>query len=398
MKHLRPKLRSTRGTIGLLLAGALSFGAFTATTGTAQAADQVCTGTTSIYGVLDDGRLTYSAVNPVNGNRLRTLIGPDLGFTPKAMATLNFNTVLVTSTTGALYRVDIQTNENALAVSAIDKIVDSGWTHDKLTYDGYGHLYGTTTDGTLLQYLVSQAKPKGVQHIGQRTEIGTGFVLKTLTSTAQNRLLATTTAGALYSYKISGSTWKREVLKESGWSGFDQVVSSGSGFYYGRMAATGAMYWYKDANISDGNGSDIAYHNDDPVDASGWTQNLLSAAPGQVTCSTPVDSVDRENITEVKAAGRYLMNDYETDWATAAQWNCLDSLWTHESGWRWNAQNPSSAAYGIPQALPGSKMASAGQDWKTNPVTQIKWGLGYIDDRYGTPCGAWSYWQSHNSY
>ncbi|MGC5365824.1 CHAP domain-containing protein, partial [Streptomyces sp. DT24] len=79
--------------------------------------------------------------------------------------------------------------------------------------------------------------PKGVQHIGQRTEIGTGFVLKTLTSTGQDRLLATTTAGKLLSYKIIGGAWKRDELKESGWSGFDQVVSSGSGFYYGRMAA-----------------------------------------------------------------------------------------------------------------------------------------------------------------
>lgn len=69
---------------------------------------------------------------------------------------------------------------------------------------------------------------------------------------------------------------------------------------------------------------------------------------------------------------------------------CLDALWTRESGWRVDAQNRSSGAYGIPQALPGSKMASAGADWQTNPATQIAWGLGYIAGRYGTPCGAWS--------
>ncbi len=62
-----------------------------------------------------------------------------------------------------------------------------------------------------------------------------------------------------------------------------------------------------------------------------------------------------------------------------------------ESGWRVDADNPSSSAYGIPQALPGSKMASAGADWATNPVTQIRWGLGYIADRYGSPCSAWSF-------
>ena len=72
------------------------------------------------------------------------------------------------------------------------------------------------------------------------------------------------------------------------------------------------------------------------------------------------------------------------------QFGCLDSLWTRESNWRVNADNPSSSAYGIPQALPGSKMSSAGADWATNPVTQIRWGLGYIADRYGSPCGAWA--------
>ncbi|MBF4616921.1 hypothetical protein ITJ44_02370 [Clavibacter sp. VKM Ac-2873] len=69
------------------------------------------------------------------------------------------------------------------------------------------------------------------------------------------------------------------------------------------------------------------------------------------------------------------------------EYACLDYLWTKESGWRVNAYNPS-GAYGIPQALPGSKMASAGADWQTNPATQITWGLGYIDSRYGSPCGA----------
>ena len=66
-------------------------------------------------------------------------------------------------------------------------------------------------------------------------------------------------------------------------------------------------------------------------------------------------------------------------------------------GWRVNAAN-SSGAYGIPQALPGSKMASAGADWQTNPATQIAWGLGYIAGRYGTPCGAWDHSESNGWY
>ena len=70
------------------------------------------------------------------------------------------------------------------------------------------------------------------------------------------------------------------------------------------------------------------------------------------------------------------------------QYSCLVTLWDRESNWRVNAYNKSSGAYGIPQALPGTKMASEGEDWLTNPETQIKWGLGYIKGRYGSPCGA----------
>jgi hypothetical protein len=81
-----------------------------------------------------------------------------------------------------------------------------------------------------------------------------------------------------------------------------------------------------------------------------------------------------------------------------SQFPCLDKLWTKESHWNYKAENTSSGAYGIPQALPGSKMASEGSDWKTNPATQIKWGLGYIKGRYGTPCSAWSHSQDTGWY
>ena len=81
-----------------------------------------------------------------------------------------------------------------------------------------------------------------------------------------------------------------------------------------------------------------------------------------------------------------------------AEFGCLERLWDHESGWNHLAENPNSGAYGIPQALPGRKMASAGADWQINAATQIKWGLGYIKGRYDSPCGAWSYWQRNHSY
>jgi hypothetical protein len=80
------------------------------------------------------------------------------------------------------------------------------------------------------------------------------------------------------------------------------------------------------------------------------------------------------------------------------QMGCLDKLWTRESGWNEKASNPSSGAYGIPQALPGSKMATIAGDWETNPATQVKWGLDYIKDRYSSPCGAWAHSESNGWY
>ena len=76
---------------------------------------------------------------------------------------------------------------------------------------------------------------------------------------------------------------------------------------------------------------------------------------------------------------------------SAGQFSCLDPLWAHESGWSVTAYNPYSGAYGIPQALPGAKMASAGPAWRTSATTQIRWGLRYIRGTYGSPCGAWAH-------
>jgi hypothetical protein len=84
-------------------------------------------------------------------------------------------------------------------------------------------------------------------------------------------------------------------------------------------------------------------------------------------------------------------------WAPGTYFSCLNNIWTRESGWNYQAEN-ASGAYGIPQALPASKMASAGADYLTDPKTQIIWGLGYIQGRYGNPCSAWSFWEAHGYY
>ncbi|GAB7031314.1 transglycosylase SLT domain-containing protein [Streptomyces sp. NPDC021749] len=95
-------------------------------------------------------------------------------------------------------------------------------------------------------------------------------------------------------------------------------------------------------------------------------------------------------IAETQAIARQMM--------AGDQFQCFSNIVDHESGWNYRATNASSGAYGLVQALPGSKMASAGSDWQTNPATQIKWGLNYMNDRYGSPCGAWSFWQANSWY
>jgi len=82
----------------------------------------------------------------------------------------------------------------------------------------------------------------------------------------------------------------------------------------------------------------------------------------------------------------------------ASQLQCFSNIVAHESSWNVHATNPSSGAYGLVQALPGSKMATAGDDWRDSAATQIKWGLAYMNERYGSPCAAWSFWQAHNWY
>jgi hypothetical protein len=101
-------------------------------------------------------------------------------------------------------------------------------------------------------------------------------------------------------------------------------------------------------------------------------------------------------VTDPREIARQIMvNKYS--WGED-QYSCYDNIIMRESKWIVSADNPHSSAYGIPQALPGSKMASFGADWRTNPATQIRWGLDYVNTRYGTPCQAWSFKRWHGWY
>lgn len=119
------------------------------------------------------------------------------------------------------------------------------------------------------------------------------------------------------------------------------------------------------------------------------------AAADAEAARVAMERAHREAQRNPRALARLMVAD--RGWSSE-QFTCLDKLWMRESGWRWNATNPSSGAYGIPQSLPASKMANAGSDYRTNPATQMEWGLDYIDDVYGTPCAAWGHSQSTGWY
>ncbi|MFF4044310.1 MULTISPECIES: aggregation-promoting factor C-terminal-like domain-containing protein [unclassified Streptomyces] len=104
--------------------------------------------------------------------------------------------------------------------------------------------------------------------------------------------------------------------------------------------------------------------------------------------SFPVQS--SYSVAQIQAMARQMV--------ASGQFQCFSNIVDHESSWNYRAVNASSGAYGLFQALPGSKMSSVGSDWQTNPATQIKWGLNYMNSRYGSPCEAWSFWQANHWY
>ncbi|MFE4970869.1 transglycosylase SLT domain-containing protein [Kitasatospora sp. NPDC056651] len=109
-------------------------------------------------------------------------------------------------------------------------------------------------------------------------------------------------------------------------------------------------------------------------------------------------SQERQNLDSAPAGYSGTPQQIAAQIVPAGQLQCFSNIVFRESSWNPLAVNASSGAYGLVQALPGSKMASAGADWRTNPATQIKWGLNYMNTRYGSPCAAWSFWQSHHWY
>jgi hypothetical protein len=126
--------------------------------------------------------------------------------------------------------------------------------------------------------------------------------------------------------------------------------------------------------------------------ASATTTMPAQARLAVTTVSEPAESAGPSGSPEEIA------QEMLPDFGWPGQFSCLEPLWEHESGWDVTAENPATGAYGIPQALPGSKMASAGPDWQTDATTQVKWGLEYIQGTYGSPCAAWSHEEADGWY
>ncbi|WP_406478355.1 transglycosylase SLT domain-containing protein [Streptomyces sp. NBC_01615] len=121
------------------------------------------------------------------------------------------------------------------------------------------------------------------------------------------------------------------------------------------------------------------------------TAAVAAATTGMVLAAAPAQAATTDTGSSAQSIAHQMIPD-------AAQFNAFSKIVEHESGWNISAKNASSGAYGLVQALPASKMASAGADWKTNPKTQIKWGLDYMNSRYGSPAAAWNFWQANGWY
>ncbi len=179
-----------------------------------------------------------------------------------------------------------------------------------------------------------------------------------------------------------------EVIAQ-GWTSVTSLVSPGGGVLLA-VQADGSVTWHN--HLGAIGGLVIWAPGDGAV-----VPGLNVAGLRSLTCRPHgCTGIDRSNVNVVKQVGSIMVAGRGLP---QSEFTCLDDIATRESGWTWSATSHSvPPAYGIPQSMPGSKMAASGPDWQTNPVTQIDWMLNYVKAVYGTPCGAWTWWQAHSWY
>lgn len=277
---------------------------------------------------------------------------------------------------------------NGAATWAGPYTIGTGWLNFNVVVSGgNGVLYAVASDGTLRWY--RDLDPMGSTRswaTNSGATIGSGWSNfgTDLYAAGNGVLYGISPDGSLHWYRhlapfTGAATWDPAggALVGSGWGGFQGLIQEGAGVMYAVQA----------------DGSLRLYHHLDPYSgARTWATPGTSFGAGwtgRVTADpTACMTGDRNDVTFLQNGTHNTLMRYSWD---DSQQSCLVSLWNRESNWVWSATNPSSGAYGIPQSLPASKMSTSGADYMDNPYTQIDWGLGYISDRYSTPCGAWSH-------
>lgn len=233
------------------------------------------TGVVSVFGTGPEGRLSHTTVDPVTGAKQKVVAAAPLGFTPKAMATLNADTLLVTSTGGQLHRVDV-TGTDPLTFTTT-KLADTGWTQDRLAYDGNGSLFGINAGSALRRYTVTKPKPVYADITNAKAITG-NFTLTSLAAPGPGRILGTTSTGKLLAYVIDAAgVWTVAELAATGWGDTASLFGPGGGLYYKRFDS-GLVVAHLDASPFDDSGADIKIHLPDARNNTGWDP-ILSARP-----------------------------------------------------------------------------------------------------------------------
>jgi len=360
-----------------------------------------CASSAAIYGVSANGDLhewlDSAPTSPGAVSEVAAIQRPAMGGFAKLIAGGN-GVFFAIDSTGHLfwYRHLGSASGQPTWDPASGKEIGHGWsTFTQVVTGGDGTLYGINAAGQLRWYrLTNYLTSTGTFASGAGAVVGTGWgTFAHVVPGGLGTIYLTDSAGQLRWYHHDGwltgrAAWRSGsgAVVGTGWT-FPTLVSAGGGILLG-VPADGTVRWYNHLGVLDGTRSWAV--------GAGTTltgvnvAGLANVAVDPMACS-PLDHSDLAAVRTVAAemiTGRGL---------AASQYTCLSNVVSKESSWRWNAGSVA-GAYGIPQAQPGSKMASTGADWQTNPVTQINWMLDYIAARYSTPCGAWAYWQAHGFY